>query len=906
MSNGPSNAYNGRWYDSPESTSQKRAWAQDAPYTRENRDSIRRLVGQMLMIPLDSPTIDAYVTNMIKNHYVGGVLLSRRSMRHSVEVRGLVEDLQQAAREVGYPHPLFIAIEQENGMFAPFGNGSLGTQFPGALAVGAYRSVEILFDIAKASATELQTMSINLNLAPVLNLDDPNGGVMTSRTFGDDPVNVSRCASAITDAHRSRGMACFVKHFPAPRQGTSGILETRTLTTEPKYAPFRKAFENGVDGVFLEPTMWAIPTEQTFEGKDSPAQNLIRKHFGYEGVLVGSCDRASEKVAGVYGGELCIRGFINGCDMLIICEHPSDILDTLEEIYTAVEMRRISKAAIEQSLERIRRVKERYLSWGAAINPPAMQLTLPSLMRHHRELAYRAYEMAVTIVRNEQNILPLSKPRRSTVLRQPTGYCALFTPIAPPRYPPHEGTPPDPFEFLGKAINARGFAVNHSPYTHEGMTETHFALVKRASFIVFVCALDTDPEYPAQIAALKMLTKVRLEQPLIVVAACSPRELLWDMYLEVLICTYEYTREALDAAASAIFGDITPTGVIPFKRYKAPPLSQTPTRDMQRWEVHQWEKRRDLYASADLWKKCLGWSPKWQLDASTLSNLLDRPGHSRHFVVKDPLAHGKILGLCATYTIRAGRNLVGSLAILMVDPEFRNRGIGLALHDEAFQYMRAHPEIDNAQLGSIFPRFFPGLPEEMPPGDQEWFVRRGWMMEDTYIFDLYLDIDKWRQPEDVFGPLSNQGITFGACSPAVFEDLIQFEDKHFSTYPGWVEKYRALKDTDDIADAVLAFSNNSIVGAALVFSGVGNNQISRDIPWPRVIGDRVGGLACVGMGPEYRGRGVGAGLVCAALLELKNRGLAGCFVDWSTDRQVYESLGFETYGKYRTTAWRKV
>lgn len=54
--------------------------------------------------------------------------------------------------------------------------------------------------------------------------------------------------------------------------------------------------------------------------------------------------------------------------------------------------------------------------------------------------------------------------------------------------------------------------------------------------------------------------------------------------------------------------------------------------------------------------------------------------------------------------------------------------------------------------------------------------------------------------------------------------------------------------SSDIADAVLAFSNNSIVGAALVFSGVGNNQISKDIPWPRVIGERVGGLACVGMG----------------------------------------------------------
>ena len=94
-------------------------------------------------------------------------------------------------------------------------------------------------------------------------------------------------------------------------------------------------------------------------------------------------------------------------------------------------------------------------------------------------------------------------------------------------------------------------------------------------------------------------------------------------------------------------------------------------------------------------------------------------------MVKDPLSNGKILGLCATYSIHAGRSLVGSLAILIVDPDHRNRGIGLALHDEALQAMRANPEMSSVHLGSIFPRFFPGLPVELPESDQEWFVRRG-------------------------------------------------------------------------------------------------------------------------------------------------------------------------------------
>jgi len=71
-------------------------------------------------------------------------------------------------------------------------------------------------------------------------------------------------------------------------------------------------------------------------------------------------------------------------------------------------------------------------------------------------------------------------------------------------------------------------------------------------------------------------------------------------------------------------------------------------------------------------------------------------------------------------------------------------------------------------------------------------------MEDNYIYDLYMDIDKWTSPDDVFGPLSSNGVTFGPCTAALYDKMLSFEDKHFSAYPGWVERYHALKDTDGI------------------------------------------------------------------------------------------------------------
>ena len=69
-------------------------------------------------------------------------------------------------------------------------------------------------------------------------------------------------------------------------------------------------------------------------------------------------------------------------------------------------------------------------------------------------------------------------------------------------------------------------------------------------------------------------------------------------------------------------------------------------------------------------------------------------------------------------------------------------------------------------------------------------------MEDNYIYDLYMDIDTWKLPDDIFGPLRSDGVTFGPCTAAQYPDLLEFEDRHFSAYPGWAERYHSLRRTD--------------------------------------------------------------------------------------------------------------
>jgi len=235
----------------------------------------------------------------------------------------------------------------------------------------------------------------------------------------------------------------------------------------------------------------------------------------------------------------------------------------------------------------------------------------------------------------------------------------------------------------------------------------------------------------------------------------------------------------------------------------------------------------------------------------------------------------------------------------------RDLGIGLSLHDVAVRELSKVPGITSMQLGSIFPRLFPGLPIDLPSEDLSWFSHRGWKLSDNFIFDLFMDIDSFTPNDNWNAQLKESGVTVSNCRPDQFEALIDFEERYFGNYPGWVEKYHALKSADDISDALIAHDSEGILGAVLIFSPVGNNQLSKDIPWPKVIAERTGGLGFVGVKPESRGQGLRRGLIIAAILEMKARGLRGCFIDWADDVDTYMSLGFQQWGKY-LEVWRKI
>jgi beta-N-acetylhexosaminidase len=344
--------------------------------------SLGEKIGQMLLIGFRGCEIRSTdpIARDIAERNLGGVVLFDQEMSDTTlrlrniksvdQVRALTGSLQQRAGT-----PLIIAIDQEGGrvnrLKADYG-------FPPSISheeLGAINDPQQTFAQAEITARTLVEVGVNLNLAPVVDLDaGENNPIIKGkkRSFSSDPLIVARHAVEYCRAHHKRGVMTCAKHFPghgSARADTHlGLVDVTQYWTEQELIPFQKLIEAGECDTIM--------TAHIFNAKldpDRPAtlsrqivQGILRERLGFDGVVV-SDDMEMKAIAGHYGLEEALRrGIEAGVDVLCfgnnmnfdahIGEKVAGIIERLVESGT------ISEARIDQSFQRIQKLKQRYLA----------------------------------------------------------------------------------------------------------------------------------------------------------------------------------------------------------------------------------------------------------------------------------------------------------------------------------------------------------------------------------------------------------------------------------------------------------------------------------------------------------------------------------------------------------------
>src|SRR6266851_737914 len=339
--------------------------------------TLEEQIGQLLMVGFWGSTPSQEIIDLIQRYHVGNILLFSRNVHDTRQVLELTQSLQSIAKEAGQRYPLLIAIDQENGIVQRLGEAA--TIFPGNMALGAIGSEEIAYEVAQATGRELKALGINMNLAPVVDVNNnPANPVIGVRSFGEDPQQVARLGAAMVKGYRAAGVLSCLKHVPG--HGDTEVDSHLALPTIPyalerlealELVPFRSGIEAGAESVMIAHVSFPALTRQDMLPatlSSSIVQGLLRERLGFDGLILSDC-LEMKAISETFGTERAtVMALQAGIDLVLVSHHYTQQRESIEALLAAVLAGELSSQAVQQAAERVLKLKAGYLSWNEIIN----------------------------------------------------------------------------------------------------------------------------------------------------------------------------------------------------------------------------------------------------------------------------------------------------------------------------------------------------------------------------------------------------------------------------------------------------------------------------------------------------------------------------------------------------------
>ena len=328
-------------------------------------NTLRHQIGQMIIAGFPSLQVDDQARLLAREYGVGNFILFARNMKTARQTAELCGELSRLAYDATGLAP-FIAADQEGGLVARINEGA--AMFPGAMALAAGASLDEARQVGKNCGEMLRTMGVNVNFAPVLDVNiEPLNPIIGNRSFGDQPQAVADMGCAVMEGMVEGGVIATVKHYPGHGNvATDSHLALPTNNTDPdvlektEFLPFQQAFDRGAPALMschirfpkIDPELPATlsPTILT---------DMLRKKQGFKGLVFTDCMEMDAIRANWGTARGAVLAVAAGCDVLCISHHADAVREAIEAIEQAVGSGELPRSRIQESYDRIVAAKTR-------------------------------------------------------------------------------------------------------------------------------------------------------------------------------------------------------------------------------------------------------------------------------------------------------------------------------------------------------------------------------------------------------------------------------------------------------------------------------------------------------------------------------------------------------------------
>lgn len=364
-------------------------------------------LGQLFIVALYTNKGEDYINqvrNIVTNDKIGGLILMQDDAATEIN---LVNEFQQKSKV-----PLMIGMDAEWGLFQRIATAH---KFPWAMTLGAIQDKNLIYQMSAKIAEDCHRMGVNWDFAPVVDVNtNPNNPIIGNRSFGSEVDNVISSALSYSNGLQDNNILAAIKHFPGHGDtSTDSHLDLpvvphnmeRLNSTE--LAPFKALMNKGIGGVMVAHLY--VPSLES--GKGIPASvskniitGLLKDKLGYKGLIITDALNMGAVANKYKPGELDAMAFKAGNDIMLFSQGVSEGKKLIQK---AIDTKEIPQSRVEESVKKILLTKYFLgLTQYSPKNPENINTDLNN--DSHKTLVQNLYSNALTLLKDEKKLLPLS------------------------------------------------------------------------------------------------------------------------------------------------------------------------------------------------------------------------------------------------------------------------------------------------------------------------------------------------------------------------------------------------------------------------------------------------------------------------------------------------------------------
>ncbi|MBT2556780.1 serine hydrolase [Hymenobacter sp. ISL-91] len=451
--------------------------------------------------------------------------------------------------------PLLVAMDAEWGVGMRLDSV---VRFPFQMSLGGLKDNAPIYQMGRQVAAQFKRLGMHVNFAPVVDINNnAQNPVIGFRSWGENRENVTEKSLQYMQGMQDAGVLAVAKHFPG--HGDTDVdshlalpllrVDRQRLDTLELF-PFRELMAKGLGGMMVAHlNIPALDTTGVPSTLSKPIiEGLLRQKMGFEGIIFTDAMNMKGVTSKYPAGEADVRALLAGNDIL---EFSEDIPLALRMVREAIAKGQITQAEIDRRCRKVLALKQ----WSGLdrYQPIELKNIIADLNTPHDQyLSRQLSELSVTVLRNQQSLLPLQRLdtlRLATLTLGTTDTTAFQRRVAD--YAP-----------------VRHFWLPASPSLDE-LTKMRETLKPYNTVLVGVNNLGRQPATgfgvtPEMNVLLRELGGKGQQLVVSVFGTAYAVDRLRDLNRAgAVVLAYQESQNAQEVAAEAIFGGISASGKLP-------------------------------------------------------------------------------------------------------------------------------------------------------------------------------------------------------------------------------------------------------------------------------------------------------------------------------------------------------